>query len=273
MRRQKNKWITVLTAAALLALAGCEGVDSGPAGPESKGHASATAPGSPSRTGDAPAPGATATGKADPTAGATPTAKPTRTSTPRPSAGDGTLPGMPTAAHSRRLLAGLTVAPQGTMTGYNRDKFPHWAGQGDSCDTRETILQRDGKGVRRDAQCRAVSGRWVSVYDGKVITSASGLDIDHTVPLANAWRSGARSWTQEQRKAFANDLSHPQLLAVSASSNRSKGDQGPDEWQPPLESYWCAYGRSWTSVKSTYGLTVTSAEKAMLGRMLATCGS
>lgn len=49
------------------------------------------------------------------------------------------------------------------------------------------------------------------------------------VPLANAWRSGASAWTAGRRKEFANDLTRPQLVAVSAATNRSKGDQGPDE--------------------------------------------
>ncbi|MFJ2723053.1 HNH endonuclease family protein [Streptomyces sp. NPDC087437] len=135
------------------------------------------------------------------------------------------------------------------------------------------ILKRDGTGVQRDAECRAVSGRWVSVYDDKTFTSASDLDIDHMVPLANAWRSGASQWTQEKRKAFANDLTHPQLLAVSAASNRSKGDQGPDEWQPPSKPYWCTYARAWVSVKATYELSVTEAEKNTLTEMLGTCSS
>lgn len=184
----------------------------------------------------------------------------------------GTLPGLPTAAQARTQLAHLKVAPQRSMTGYSRDRFPHWDELGDSCNTRETVLARDGRNVRRDAACRAVSGSWTSVYDGRTFTKAAGLDIDHTVPLANAWRSGANTWTQEKREAFANDLVHPQLLAVSAVSNRSKGDQGPDEWQPPARMYWCAYARSWTSVKSVYGLTVTKAEKTSLVRMLDTCG-
>ncbi|WP_237536622.1 HNH endonuclease family protein [Streptomyces sp. SID5785] len=183
----------------------------------------------------------------------------------------GTLPGMPTAQQARQQLTTLKVAAHGSMSGYSRDRFPHWAEQGDDCNTRETVLARDGKDVERDGECRAVSGTWVSVYDDKKFTSASGLDIDHTVPLANAWRSGASKWTQEQRKAFANDLTHPQLLSVSAGSNRSKGDQGPDEWQPPAKAYWCSYARSWVSVKATYALTVTEAEKTTLTEMLDTC--
>ncbi|MEU3093214.1 HNH endonuclease family protein, partial [Streptomyces massasporeus] len=172
----------------------------------------------------------------------------------------GTLPGVPTAGQARAELAELKVAPHGSMSGYSRDKFSHWAEQGENCNTRETVLERDGTDVTRDDECRAVSGRWVSVYDGKTFTDASDLDIDHMVPLANGWRSGANTWTQEERKAFANDLTYPQLLAVSAASNRSKGDQGPDEWKPPSQAYWCTYARAWVSVKSDYELSVTEAE-------------
>ncbi|ARZ66071.1 hypothetical protein SMD11_0405 [Streptomyces albireticuli] len=183
------------------------------------------------------------------------------------------LPGLPSTAEARKALEKLTVAKWRPMTGYSRNAFPHWAQQGDRCDTRETVLERDGQGVKRDDQCRAVSGTWHSLYDDKTLTAASQADIDHMVPLANAWRSGADTWTTEKRKQFANDLTHPQLLASSAASNRSKGDQGPDQWQPPAKGAWCVYGRAWTSVKDTYGLTVTEDEKKMLGTMLGTCTS
>ncbi|MEK8171524.1 hypothetical protein NKH77_25220 [Streptomyces sp. M19] len=82
------------------------------------------------------------------------------------------------------------MAAHGSMSGYSRDKFPHWASQGHNCDTREKVLERGGTDVKQDEECRAVSGRWVSVYDDKSFTDAADLDIDHTVPLANAWRSG-----------------------------------------------------------------------------------
>ncbi|GAA2718366.1 MULTISPECIES: HNH endonuclease family protein [Streptomyces] len=183
------------------------------------------------------------------------------------------LPQLPSAAQARTELGKLTVAAQRSMSGYSRAAFPHWAQQGDKCDTRETVLARDGQDVKKDDQCRAVSGTWYSLYDGKTFTKASQVDIDHIVPLANAWRSGADQWTTEKRKQFANDLTHPQLLTVSAATNRSKGDQGPDQWQPPAKDAWCVYGRAWTSVKSTYGLTVTDGEKKMLDTMLGTCRS
>ncbi|GAA3077652.1 HNH endonuclease family protein [Streptosporangium carneum] len=160
------------------------------------------------------------------------------------------------------------------MTGYSRAKFPHWQSQslkGPGCDTREVVLKRDGTAVRHDDECRAVSGRWKSVYDGRSYTRSSSVDIDHMVPLANAWRSGADTWSTQRRRAFANDLSRPQLIAVSAASNRSKGDQSPDQWKPPLRSYWCTYARAWVQVKQHYALSITQTEKAALGEMLDTC--
>lgn len=47
-------------------------------------------------------------------------------------------------------------------------------------------------------------------------------------------QSGAASWTTSRRQQFANDLSNPQLIAVTDNVNQSKGDQGPESWKPPL---------------------------------------
>lgn len=182
------------------------------------------------------------------------------------------LPEPPPAEVVRKELDDLTVADPHPMTGYSRSKFPHWVTQYGTCDTREVVLARDGQDVVRDEQCRAVSGIWYSAYDGKVATRPSTeVDIDHVVPLANGWRSGADEWTTAKRRQFANDLTHPQLIAVSASSNRQKGDQSPDQWAPPLRSYWCTYARAWTHVKYVYALNITEPEKDKLGEMLDTC--
>ncbi|MFJ1939057.1 DUF1524 domain-containing protein [Kitasatospora sp. NPDC088160] len=182
------------------------------------------------------------------------------------------LPEPPSAAQVRTEIDTLVVEAPHSMAGYSRAQFPHWITQSGKCDTREVVLQRDGQGVQVDSECRAVSGTWVSPYDGKVLTAASQADIDHMVPLANAWRSGADGWTTERRKAFANDLVHSQLVAVSASSNRSKGDQSPDQWKPPATGSWCTYARAWGDVKHAYGLSITDPEKAALNAMLDTCG-
>ncbi|MFI6475351.1 DUF1524 domain-containing protein [Streptomyces sp. NPDC050516] len=181
------------------------------------------------------------------------------------------LPEPPPAEVARGELGELNVEAPHTMSGYSRAKFPHWAKQYGECDTREVVLQRDGQNVAQDDKCRAVQGTWYSEYDGKTLTAAGQVDVDHMVPLAAGWRAGADQWDTAKRKAFANDLEHSQLIAVSAASNRSKGDQTPDLWKPPLRSYWCTYSRAWTDVKHVYGLNVTQAEKTALGEMLDTC--
>ncbi|WP_228923314.1 HNH endonuclease family protein [Streptomyces sp. DH7] len=181
---------------------------------------------------------------------------------------------MPTpvsAATARTYLGQLTVGAEGSSSGYSRDKFPHWITQSGACNTREVVLKRDGTNVQQDSSCAAVSGRWFSPYDGATWSAASDVDIDHMVPLAEAWRSGASSWTTAQRQSFANDLTRPQLIAVTDNVNQSKGDQDPAEWMPPTTSYKCTYVRAWVHVKKHYNLTVDSAEKSALQSALNGC--
>ncbi|CAM3434966.1 HNH endonuclease family protein [Kibdelosporangium persicum] len=182
-----------------------------------------------------------------------------------------TPPGIPSATTARSQLNALTVAPDGTMTGYSRDLFPHWTTVSGSCNTREQVLKRDGTNVVVDSSCAATSGGWYSPYDGATWSAASDVDIDHIIPLANAWRTGARSWTTSKRQQFANDLSGPQLIAVTDDVNQAKGDKSPDAWKPPLTSYWCTYARMWIGSKYKWTLTVNSAEKSALNSMLDRC--
>jgi hypothetical protein len=181
---------------------------------------------------------------------------------------------MPTpvsASTARTYLSELTVSAEGSSTGYSRDKFPHWITQSGTCNTREVVLKRDGTNVVQDSSCAAVSGSWYSEYDGATWTAASDLDIDHMVPLAEAWRSGASSWTTDQRQSFANDLTRPQLIAVTDNVNQSKSDQDPAEWLPSRTAYRCTYVRAWVHVKHYYNLTVDSAEKSALQSVLNGC--
>jgi Protein of unknown function (DUF1524) len=182
-----------------------------------------------------------------------------------------TPPNIPSATTARSELSQLRVAPDGSMTGYSRDKFPHWITISGTCNTRETVLKRDGTSVVTDGACAATSGRWFSPYDGATWSLASDVDIDHVVPLADAWRTGASSWTTSQRQQFANDLSDPQLIAVTDNVNQAKGDQTPATWKPPLTSFWCTYAKMWTHVKFRFALTVNSAEKSALTDMLNRC--
>ncbi|MBX6724095.1 MAG: HNH endonuclease [Dactylosporangium sp.] len=191
------------------------------------------------------------------------------------SAGCDALPADPaapsaSASTARAQLAELTVASPAAMRGYSRDRFPHWRDAGRNCDTRDVVLKRDGQDIREEG-CNVVGGRWLSPYDNTWHDSPSTIDIDHIVPLANAWRSGANTWDDKRRGDFANDLDRPQLLAVSRTTNRAKGDQDPSQWKPPNRDYWCTYAQDWIAVKHHWELTVTSAEKQALADMLETC--
>jgi uncharacterized protein DUF1524 len=186
-------------------------------------------------------------------------------------AANATPPSIPGTATAKSELAALTVATDGSMTGYSRDLFPHWSTVSGACNTRETVLKRDGSNVVVDSSCAATSGSWFSPYDGATWTAASDLDIDHVVPLAAAWRTGAKNWTTAKRQQFANDLSGPQLIAVTDNVNQAKGDQTPATWKPPLTSYWCTYAKMWTRTKYKWALTVNSSEKTALQDMLGRC--
>jgi hypothetical protein len=174
------------------------------------------------------------------------------------------------AEDSLSRLKRLTVAKAASMRGYSRERFPHWRSTGENCDVRDTVLKRDGSKVKVRG-CNVTTGKWTSFYDGKTFTSSALMDVDHMVPLANAWRSGAATWTDDERGDFANDLKRPQLIAVSAASNRAKGDQDPSTWKPKLTKVWCQYAEDWIAVKSYWKLSVTTAEKAALTDMLETC--
>ncbi|MFH8571414.1 HNH endonuclease family protein [Streptomyces sp. NPDC017993] len=180
-------------------------------------------------------------------------------------------PSPPSAATARTYLAEIKEQAEGPQDGYSRDKFPHWIDQGNSCNTREVVLKRDGTDVQQDGSCAAVSGKWVSAYDDATWTQASDLDIDHVIPLSEAWKSGAAQWTTERRQELANDLTHSQLIAVTDNVNQGKGDQDPAEWLPPKTSYHCEYARMWVWVKHVYGMTADAPEKATLKKILDAC--
>jgi hypothetical protein len=169
---------------------------------------------------------------------------------------------------AKKQLRGLKVAKAGSMAGYDRKKsFPHWRDPDrNGCDAREDALIKAGKNVKTGKGCKIISGRWVDPYGGYTTTNARSLDVDHIVPLANAWRSGANSWSKEKSERFANDQIN--LLPVEARLNRQKGDKGPEAWLPPRRAYRSTYAVRWITIKHEYGLTITAAEKKTLERLL-----
>lgn len=154
---------------------------------------------------------------------------------------------------------------------YSRDAFKHWVdADGDGCDTRREVLRRQNRQAG-GGKCGAERGEWVSAFDGVVTGDPGDFDVDHMVPLAEAWRSGADQWPDAKREAFANDLHPFSLIAVSASSNRAKSDKDPSEWMPPNTAFHCPYVARWIAVKFRWRLSVDRQERRALAEKLDDC--
>lgn len=181
------------------------------------------------------------------------------------------LPNVIDASTAKSYLDELTVEEESNSPAYDRDLFNTWITIEGTCNTREYVLKRDATEVEVGSDCYPTSGQWTSEYDDVSTTDPADLDIDHIVPLKEVWVSGARNWDDDQREAIANDVTRPQLIAVTDNLNQSKGDKDIAEWVPPLDSYVCTYVQAWVQVKQYYKLSVDSAEKDAIAGYLADC--
>jgi len=180
------------------------------------------------------------------------------------------LVGLP-AFPSQALTAALQIA-QDREAGYDRSLFKHWIDEDkDKCDTRaEVLISEAVVKPKVDKKCKIIGGKWLSAYDGKSITNASQLDVDHLVPLAEAWRSGAWAWTPKQRQDYANDLGDSRaLIAVTLTTNRSKSDRDISDWVPKVNP--CGYVENWIAIKTRYSLTYDLKEAKSLLVWFETC--
>lgn len=176
--------------------------------------------------------------------------------------------------------------------GYDRERyFGGWASNGcGSATTRDTILARDLKGAVKNPKCQVMSGTLSDPYTGRTIqfrrgrNTSSAVQIDHVVALLDAWESGARDWDQAKRVEYAN--SPDVLLASDGPANMAKGSGldangtslyrsqnsgAPDIWMPDNKAYRCDYMARRATIKSKWGLTMTSREKQQTVSVLSQC--
>jgi hypothetical protein len=225
----------------------------------------------PTTTSPVPQPSAT-------TAPVEPTITPTVTQQPNPAMGQ-------REREASAQLAGLTVTDRvNPSSTYDRDAFgSSWVDTDhNGCNQRDDVLLRDAvpRTVRTQWQGRCshdvLAGTWIDPYTGHTIVLTDAKDrsqsmavqIDHVVPLSEAWVSGASEWSYDRRRVFANDLSN--LLAVDGPTNESKGDDDPAAWRP-RKGFQCAYAVRWIHVKARWGLTVDTSEVRALHEMLDYC--
>ncbi len=172
----------------------------------------------------------------------------------------GVPPGHRAGSNAKLLLNSLAVAPEPTRSGYDRDLFKHWDDEDrDGCDTRCEVLAAE----------RRSDGTWFSLWDGYSTPNTSELHIDHVVALAEAWDSGANSWTSTQRDGFADWTVN--LTAVTASSNLSKSDRDAGQWFPSRPQSNCVFAELTVITKYHWRLAVDTAEKTALSNMLNGC--
>lgn len=135
----------------------------------------------------------------------------------------------------------------------------------DTCmNTRAKVLVRDSNTdvtYRGNKQCVVDSGHWNDPYAGKEVVLAREIQIDHMVPLKNAYMSGAWQWDYKTRCLYANYMGYKNhLISSDASQNMSKGDRAPDRYLPANLSYRCQYVRDWLAVKLIWKLNMTMDE-------------
>lgn len=110
----------------------------------------------------------------------------------------------------------------------------------------------------------------VGFYTGKTCRS---INIDHVVSLKDAFESGASSWSEAQKTAFANDRENhvPSCRRV----NSSKGSAGPKDFLRRSEDGkgldykildFCGYVLKYHSVKIKYGLSLASNSSNIFNR-------
>lgn len=182
------------------------------------------------------------------------------------------------AAETLPVAEAITRLPvdTGSRDGYDRDAFRHWNSgddPADGCSTRNEVLVAEAvEAPTVGPRCRLAGGHWWSYYDQVWVTSPSGLDIDHMVPLAESWDSGASGWTAQRREAYTNDQgAATSLVAVTARSNRSKADQDPAQWMPPAAEGHYRYVAEWVGTKLRWSLTADETEVAALREAASGC--
>ena len=195
---------------------------------------------------------------------------------------------IPTGESAVRVLSTLAVADQ---TDKSSDRKDHdWANAADgrhaAYNTRDLVLDRDLSGTTHKANGRVatgtldpepytggtvhfVQGKANKAEGGSASATDGGIQIDHVVAYAEAYNSGLKDRTEEQRDAYYTDPDV--LLAVQALANNAKKDADAAGWMPSWDAFRCNYAALQIGIKAKYSLTVDQKEHDALASTLAQC--
>jgi len=162
------------------------------------------------------------------------------------------------------------------VQGYDRDEFGGWIDDDKDCqNTRAEILidtSEESVVFRNLDNCLVAYGYWYDPYTDQIYTDASNLDIDHFVPLKNAYISGAYLWDEQRKKEYSNYTGYEyHLIPVFKSANREKSAYGPEVWLPENEDFHCGYINIWVEIKIYWNLTVNGKEYQKILEILESC--
>jgi hypothetical protein len=203
-----------------------------------------------------------------------PDASPTATASATPAPSTAAPPVTPatgvtvTSFHKGSSL--LKVVPEDRQQ-YLRAFFGKgWIDADNNCrDTRQEVLAREsfvpvGKG------CKIFQGKWLSYYDNKTWTKSFEVQIDHLVPLAEAWDSGAYQWDLATRIRYANDLGEQRALVPTTTDlNYAKVADDPQWYVPKVNACKCI--AAWIAVKGRWNMTVDKREKEAIDKVMNGC--
>lgn len=174
-------------------------------------------------------------------------------------------------------LADVTASSADAVAPYSAAEFGRWRDEdGDCQDTRNEVLLRDLVEVVMDErECLVLSGILVDRYTGETVEFTRGratsgaVQVDHVVARKDAWDDGAYLWTDEERRAFSNDLDN--LVATAGPVNASKGERGPAGWSPPDPAALCPYLQTYQLVAADYGLATDDVDRQAIATGLDGC--
>lgn len=193
---------------------------------------------------------------------------------------------IPVGQSATQVLDTLTV---GVKSNASSDRKSHqWnkvVGKTGNYTTRDLVLERDMDNVTYTSRGNVNTGILLEPYTGKTIHfqrgtsnkteggSASnrdgGIQIDHVVAYAEAYRSGLDKLDFAQRDAYYNDPDV--LLASQAEANNVKKDGTIVEWEPSNQTFQCDYVSLQIGIKAKYGLIVDKTEHDEMSDVLKTC--
>ena len=167
--------------------------------------------------------------------------------------------------------------PEVTVEAYDREHhFGGWVKNkksGDCFNTRNKVLARENIGtiqLKESNKCSIAHGEWVDPYSGNTMTDAQAeIQVDHMVPLREAYVSGGHKWTFKERCLYGNYLGYRNhLVAVSGAENNEKSAKTPEDYMPSNPNYQCEYLKDWLKIKSFWGLSLVPEEMKEIKKLV-----